>query len=413
MEILSASYLLPISAPPIEGGAIAFNNGVIEAVGTLKDIKRQFTAPIREYPGAVIMPGLVNAHAHLELTNFAKWCTDKGITETPSNYIEWILKVIKCKKALTEEDYSSAIKTGAELLIKSGTTSVGDILSCCNVLGVYENLKLSGRIYLELIGHDKEACKNGLEAAINKTKKITCRFLAGLSPHTPFTLSPEYLREIDIAAEELSLPLTMHIAESYEESAFFENSIGGIAEILYPLAGWGAYLPMPQKTTPVKFLENKGLIKEGLLAVHAVHLDREDALILKKHKNSIVLCPRSNEKLKVGKAPVKLFKELDIPLALGTDSLASNDSLSLWDEMRYFMDSYTGFFSPSEILKIGTLGGAKAIQTEKETGTLEKGKSADILVVEPAQTPKNGSVEEQLLEGEIVCSVWVKGVEAM
>jgi cytosine/adenosine deaminase-related metal-dependent hydrolase len=112
-----------------------------------------------------------------------------------------------------------------------------------------------------------------------------------------------------------------------------------------------------------------------------VHLNASDVEILKKRGVRVVLCPRSNDKLDVGKAPAYLLKKAGIPLALGTDSLASNDSLSMQDEMIFAMGSYQGVFTPEEILRMATLGGAEALRIDHETGSLEEGKRADFLIM--------------------------------
>ncbi len=179
-----------------------------------------------------------------------------------------------------------------------------------------------------------------------------------------------------------AVPMAIHVAESREEVDFLFDSGGKIAELLYPHVGWKDFIPPPRKTTPVEFLEKQGMLNGAPTAVHCVHVTPSDAEILRKRGVRVVLCPRSNEKLDVGRAPVHLYRKMDIPLALGTDSLASNDSLSMQDEMNYVLLNFPGVFDPMAILRMATLGGADAIGLAHETGSLDKGKRADFLVME-------------------------------
>jgi cytosine/adenosine deaminase-related metal-dependent hydrolase len=140
-----------------------------------------------------------------------------------------------------------------------------------------------------------------------------------------------------------------------------------------------------------------------------VHVNHADAELLAKHGAKVVLCPRSNDKLDVGKAPAYLFKKLGIPLALGTDSLASNDSLSLQDEMNFLMQNFPGVFSAGEVLHMATLGGARAIGLDHETGSLEKGKRADFLVMSLENIPKEEDLPGAVIEEGKLREVFIKG----
>jgi cytosine/adenosine deaminase-related metal-dependent hydrolase len=412
MQIIAASYLLPISSEPLSGGAIAFEDGIIKAVGTLKELHRSISAPVLEFPGLVIMPGLVNAHTHLELTHYPSWRLRKDLQYTPRTYVDWIIQVIKIKRTLQLQELVASLREGLDISLQAGVTMVGDILSDVRLLPAYGNKPVSGRIYLELIGQgtldsDLQGVINGYHEAVPEP------FLAGVAPHTPFTVAADYFSAITASATRAGLPITMHLAESREEAAFFHDSTGRIATELYPFVGWGSYLPSPLHTTPVGWINAAGGFGPDFLAVHGVHLNSADAHIIKQSGTSLVLCPRSNQKLDVGQAPAALFKSLGIPLALGTDSLASNDSLSLWDEMRFLMELYPGTFSAEEILEMGTLQGARAIGRGGEAGSLEPGKRADFLLLEPLQELSSADLEKQVLYQSRVSGVWSGGENAV
>jgi aminodeoxyfutalosine deaminase len=408
MQIIAASHLLPITSAPLQGGAVAFEDGVIKAVGPLDDLRRSIAAPVLEYPGHALLPGLVNAHTHLELTHFNAWLLRKDLRYTPRTFVDWIIQVIKVKRTLQPEELTASLQEGLDISLQAGTTMVGDILSDLRLLPAYGDAALSGRIYLEMIGQKPPHIMNPEELQ-QHLQKIPERFHAGIAPHTPFTVSAEYFSSIMTAARSLDLPVTMHVAESREEMAFFHDSTGKIATELYPFVGWESYIPPPLRTTPVSWINDAGGFGPDFLAVHLVHVNNSDARIIKQSGAAVVICPRSNQRLDVGRAPVPLFKSLDIPMALGTDSLASNDSLSLWDEMRFLLELYPDLLTPADLLLMGTLNGARAIGRGTEAGSLEPGKRADFLLVEPLQSPFTADLTEQILYNSRVSGVWSGG----
>lgn len=413
MQIIAASHLLPIDAEPLQGGAVAIEGGVIRAVGTLDELRRNFTAPVAEYPGCAIMPGLVNAHTHLELTHFPAWLLRKDLKYTPRTYVDWIIQVIKLKRGLHHDELAASLREGLDISLQAGTTMVGDILSDFRLLPSYAGRHLAGRVYFELIGQGPAHCSSLLEAAISQCDLLAAPFLPGLAPHAPFTVSAGFLAEIVAAARQRGLPLAMHLAESKEETAFFHDTSGMIATTLYPFVQWEEYLPPPRRTTPVEWLHAAVATGPDFHAVHCVHLTPADADNVKQSGMPIILCPRSNERLDVGRAPVHLFRKLDIPLALGTDSLASNDSLSMWDEMRALRQMYPGEFTPREVLAMATLQGAQAIRRGHESGSLQPGKRADLLLLEPLHKGFGADIHEQVLYNSRVRGVWISGTEAV
>ena len=412
MHIYAASYLLPINGSPVEGGAVAVENGRIMAVGRVDDLRKQFTAHIHEFPGFVLMPGLVNAHTHLELTHFPEWRCQYGLDNSLHSYVDWIMQVIKVKRGLELDVLSASLLEGLRISLQNGTTMVGDILSERRLLPLYEKSLLSGRIYLEFIGQDPERYSQLLDAIDQDIGFLSGDFLPGISPHSPFTVSQPLLNSLLEAARSRAIPLTMHLAESADEGAFYRKSTGRIAAELYPFVGWEEYLPKPMGVTPTEWLDSSGALAADFLAVHGVHLCRSDILRIKNSGSSLVLSPRSNQKLDVGRAPVELLVRAGIPLSLGTDSLASNDSLSLWDEMRFLLDSFPETFSPADVIKMATIGGARAIKRDLEAGSLEPGKRADFIIMKAGSRPAADKVYEQLLEDSEVCGVWCCGEEA-
>uniref|UniRef100_C6E3N7 Amidohydrolase n=1 Tax=Geobacter sp. (strain M21) TaxID=443144 RepID=C6E3N7_GEOSM len=408
MKIYAASYLLPISSPPIAGGAVAVENGVIAAVGTLPEVSTVCGAPVTDLPGCVIMPGLVNAHTHLELTHFPAWKLRKDLDYLPKRYVEWIQQVVKIKRALLPGEMEHSIREGIRLCLESGTTSVGDILSDFSLAPLYLDTPLAGRVFLEAIGHDPTQGENLLRRIETTLDIFAGSILPAISPHTPHTVSSQLLQALHALAVSRAIPKAIHLSETADEASFMHDTTGEIAELIYPMAHWEEYLPHPMYTTSTRFLCDLGVLDRSTLAVHAVHVTMDDVRLLKEKGCSVVLCPRSNDRLFVGTAPHKLLKKAGVPLALGTDSLASNDSLSLWDEVRYLQQQAQGVFSAEELIAMATIGGARALQIEASAGSLEPGKRADFQVLSLGSVSET-SVHAALLSKGRLEQVYVAG----
>ncbi|RQW83015.1 MAG: metal-dependent hydrolase [Geobacter sp.] len=402
MKIYAASHLFPVSSPAIEGGALVVENGRILAVGKLSELTASFAAPVVEFPGCAIIPGLVNAHSHLELTHFPSWKVRKSIDYSPRTYVDWIIQVIKIRRSLSLEERQHSVLEGIRISLEAGTTALGEILSDPALLALYLSSPLSGRVYLEALGQIPQRCA-GILSSIADTLPLFSGtdLLSGLAPHAPYTLSDDFFRELRDFSDEKSLPLMIHLSESREEATFLFDSSGPIAEKLYPFVDWSEHLPPVRRTTSTAYLDFLEVLRPGTTVVHCVHITPSEAEVLKKRGVSVVLCPRSNEKLDVGAAPVHLLKAAGIPLALGTDSLASNDSLSLFDEGRFLLRKFPEQFSPPEVLRMMTLSGAEAIGRAVEIGSLQQGKRGDFLVLSLRENPGKDLCLEVIEEAKV------------
>jgi aminodeoxyfutalosine deaminase len=410
MQIYTASYVLPISSPPIPGGAVAVENGVITAVGPAAALRKTSGAKVTDLPGCVIVPGLVNAHTHLELTHFPAWKVRKDLDYLPKTYVEWIRQVMKIRRALAPGEVELSVREGLRLCIESGTTAVGEILSDFTLAPLYTASPMAGRLFLEAIGQDPvlgDALLERLESSLAALPEGG--LLPGISPHTPHTVSEHLFQGIEEISRRLCVPKAIHLSESLEEVAFMFDSSGPIAAEIYPMARWEAYLPGPRHATSASYLDGLGVLGASTLAVHAVHVTPADVALLKQRGVTVVLCPRSNDALNVGRAPHHLLKNAGIPLALGTDSLASNDSLSLWDEMRYLQGSAPDAFSAEELIGMATLGGARALGIEARAGSLQAGKRADFLVYSGCDLLSEKSLYQGILEKGRLEQVYIAG----
>lgn len=400
--IHTAAWLINPDFPPLEGGALLVRDGMVAAVGTLADLKARYAAPVVEHHDGAILPGFVNAHTHLELTHYSAWRERNGMGYSPRRFVDWIIQLIKVSRGLHDGDFRASLSEGLRKCIEAGTTAVGDIVTRYDLLPLYGTSPIEGRLYFEVLGHAPDHFATRLQQALDAAGTLDAmRLTPGLSPHTAYTVGEGNLPPIRTAAAARKLPLAIHISESESENAFIFDSAGPLAEEFYPFVGWQQYLTPHRRCTSTELFDRHGLLTPATLAVHCVHVTLDDARILKERGCTVCLCPRSNERLAVGKAPTALFRKLGIPLALGTDSLASNDSLSLWDEMRFALDHYAGELGPADLLRMTTIGGATAIGLAARLGSLEPGKRADFQIIRHAGHEAKGLLERIIGEGRI------------
>jgi cytosine/adenosine deaminase-related metal-dependent hydrolase len=410
--IHAASWLINPDLPPVAGGAVLVRDGLVVATGTLAELKSRYSAIVVEHHDCAILPGFVNAHTHLELTHFPSWRLRTHVDYNPRRFSDWLIQLIKITRGLHLDDFRASLVEGLRKSAESGTTAVGDIFTRYDLLSSYDFLPLGGRLFFEVLGHDPERYGDRLNLALAAAANMAdCHLQPGLSPHAPYTTGEPNLQRIREAAASRGLPLSVHVSESQAETDFIFDTSGPLAEELYPFAGLQQYLTPPRRCSSTELLDRHGLLTPATMAVHCVHVTLADAQILKQRGTTICLCPRSNERLDVGRAPLALFRKLGIPLALGTDSLASNDSLSLWDEIRFALDQFADEISPAELLCMATLGGATALGLSDRIGSLEAGKRADFQIVRHAGQEKNGLLERVIGQGRIadVCIGGVPG----
>lgn len=400
-QIYAAKYLVSGIAPPIEGGAILCVSGKIAAVDTLAALKRQHPGlPVTDYPSGILLPLLINAHTHLELTDFPIWAHSNGQTQQPQKFIDWILNLIQVKKGLDQASYGQALKNGIEQSLAFGTGGVGDILAHHSARTAYAGTPLYGNLYLETLGQNPAVIrrlKKGLQQTLDHPFDAHLRL--GVSPHSPYTISTTYLRYIYRLCQKRGLRCSTHVAESADEVDFTCDSRGDLAERFYPAINWQGFIPSPMKVRPVEYLSQQGgLFPENLL-VHGVHLDPDDIELLGGKKMFLALCPRSNARLGVGRAPAAQLLKAGVRLALGTDSLASNDSLSVWDELAFAASWFDKDLDAPTLFHMATSTGAEALGIDHQLGSLSCAKHASFQVVHAPSELTAGGIYDYFTSG--------------
>ncbi len=386
MKILSADYVLPISAVLIENGAVAIEKDRIAAVGKREEIIKKFPeAKDENFGEAVIMPGLVNAHSHLEITAMRGFLDD-----VEEDFSAWLMKLtITRAEKLTEKDIEISALAGALEGARSGVTCFGDI-GRFGKAG-FEALKAVGLRGI-LFQETEFSPKN--EEAESDFARLKDKILAlkesetelvkvGISPHAPYTVSRKLFEKITEYALDENIKITIHAAESNQEKEFFLTGKGLFAELYQKLnLEWNA----PQKSE-IEYLAEIGVLQAKPLLAHCVKVSEKDIDLIAKSDSRIAHCPKSNAKFGHGFAPLEKFLDKKVCVGFGSDSVASNNICDILEEARFAtlfarnLANKTRFLTAREIIETATLGGAFALGLENEIGTLEADKQADLIVV--------------------------------
>ena len=387
--IITFAKLLTCKHPdnPIIDGALLINNGIIRTVGRAGPLLKRFPGQdVHRMQCAVIMPGLVNTHVHLELPSLLDSIRAQA-------FPDWVLKLIRAKKKIGKQDYVSAASENIHTLTRTGTTTVAEICTHAVSPALIKRIGLRAVVYNEII--------NMGSSLLLSRRKDSALVKFGLSPHTPYTVSKTFLLDIIKLAQKKQLRLAMHIAESKDEIKLLQRKKSGL-EKLYQFANWDLAWA-PTGSSSFEYLSKIDFLSPALLAVHAVQVNDHDINLIKRSGASVAHCPRSNRELGVGRMPLKKFLDAGIAVGLGTDSLASVPTLNMWDEMRYaYRIHRRDSISAENIFRIATIGGAKALGLDKEIGTIEPGKKADIIAV-PLPKKNTGNLYNDLLRETKSC----------
>lgn len=385
MKIFSAQYLLPVSADAIENGAVAVDGAKIVAVGTEKEIAGKFPDAIREDFGeAAIMPGLINCHSHLEITAMRGFLDD-----VENDFYAWLIKLTKVRgEILNEDDIKIAAVAGALEGVRAGVTCFGDIGRFGHA--GFEALKKN---YLRGVLFQETEFSPMNEKADEDFAKLKSKFLElksletailkiGLSPHAPYTVSRRLFERIADYAIAENIKTTIHVAESVQETDFFETGAGFFTELYKRMnLEWNA----PEKS-PVQYLADIGVLESAPLLAHCVKVSEKDVDLIAASRSKIAHCPKSNAKFGHGIAPLERFLDKKIAVGFGSDSVASNNVCDILEEARFATLAARTFgekrfLTAREIIETATLGAARALGLETEIGSLEAGKQADLIVV--------------------------------
>jgi cytosine/adenosine deaminase-related metal-dependent hydrolase len=381
--ILRAKYVMPNSRTIIENGAVATQGSQIVDVGRYLAIQNSGTAPIYDLGEAVLMPGLVNAHTHLDLTSIAD-----SIQRVPK-FTDWIFQIVGKR---TPETVGPSVREGVQQSLAGGVTTVGDIDGTGESVQVLRDTPIRKVVFFEVLGFSGERAAMGfnrLATYLDSPPVSDSLLTPALSPHAPYSTSADIYRECVMS----NLPVCTHIAETKEELEFLSRGTGAFLDYLEAFgistAEWS-----PPQLTPVQYMGTLGILRRSTVLAHCNYLTDADVTMLAESGVSVVFCPRSHHYFYHTDHPVAQLIEKGINVAIGTDSLASNWSLSLLDELK-FLARTQPYIRPETLLDMVTCNGAKVLGLA-QVGRLEKGWQADIIAV---QIPNDGRpVIEQILD---------------
>lgn len=379
--VLRARVVVPVSREPIEHGAIAISGERIAAVGKWSEFSSGHRAEVIDLGESILLPGLVNAHCHLDYTCMA------GQLPPTKSFVDWLKLITTNKSGLLYSEFAESWLTGAKMLVRAGTTTVADVEMVPDLLpDVWTATPLRVISFLEMTGvKSRRPAPEIVGEAMAKIASIPDgRRCMGLSPHAPYSTMPELLRLAGEIARREGLPVTTHVAESHQEFDMFMHGRGAMHDWLRRS---GRDMSDCGLDSPVQHLERAGLLGKNLLAIHVNHLAPGDAELLAKRSVSVVHCPRSHAYFKHRAFPLDELTRAGVNICLGTDSLASLHKprrqlaeLNMFDEMRQFAIANPAL-KPETILRMATLNGARALGLKGRLGELAPGAFADVVAI--------------------------------
>ena len=373
----------------IENGAIAIHDSRIVDIGTYAAVRRRNNSEVRDLGEAVIMPGLVNAHTHLELTHH------QDLIHRTSRFTDWLSQLIRNHKS-DPEWVNSAINDGIEMSLAGGATTVGDIHGFGKSAHTHKNSPVRSVVFFETTGFSPERTQIGVDRInefLESSPQADALFLPAVSPHALYSTSVTLYRYCLGLTQSRGLPLCTHLSETQDEIEFLASGTGAFADLLnafgISMSGW-----TPPRCSPVQYLKEIGILAYRPLLAHCNYLSDADIQSLAESGASVAFCPRPHHYFHHTSHPIRRLINAGVNVAIGTDSLASNWSLSMLDELKYLLKTQDSL-SPETIFDLVTINGARALSLNR-VGKLEKGWYADVIGV---AIPDNGQpVIQQILD---------------
>ena len=382
--LLRAEWVVPVSSEPIRNGAVLVEGSTITAVGPYEEVGKQAgREECLDLGSAIIMPGFVDAHSHVMYTVL------RGL-EDDQTLFGWLgACILGPSEVLSERDFLWSARLGCLEAIRAGITCLAD----STPLGLTTTRALSefglrGVVFKEVFQGEGGA-SDVLEEALREIEEMATEdpehLRAGISPHAPYSNPPGFIKATAELARERGLPISIHLAETKAELEFFLKGKGEIASISEVL---GLNLPGALGKTPTEYLSELKALGEDVLLAHCIHLLDRDVKLIASSGSSVAHCPKSNAKLGSGIAKVPELLSSGVKVGLGTDSVASNNVMDMFEEMRMaiFLQRALREDAPvltaQDVLYMATLGGAEALGLGDAVGSLEPGKKADLIAVE-------------------------------
>jgi 5-methylthioadenosine/S-adenosylhomocysteine deaminase len=381
-QVVSARWVLPVSSPPIEQGAVRIDaEGRIAAVGPARELASA-DLELHDLGDAALLPGLINVHTHPELAAF------RGLLDDLP-FHQWIPTLKRCRNdaALTDDDFDAAARWTCVEALRAGITTLAATETSGAAVSALRAAGMRGVVYVEAFGPAPAQLTESLgdlRARLTRAARwCNERVQVGVSPHAAYTVSDAlYVAVADIARAE-DLPMATHAAEAEAEDLLIRQGAGPFAA---GLRTRGIDTP-PRGESAIELLDRLGVLALRPLLIHCVRVSHDDLQRVATHGAAIAHCPVANARLGHGIAPIMEAREAGIRIGLGTDSVASNNRLDLLEEARVAQllqrarHLSSGALTGTELLRLCTIDGARALGLDARIGTLEPGKDADLCAV--------------------------------
>ncbi|MFL5503160.1 MAG: amidohydrolase family protein [Gemmatimonadaceae bacterium] len=370
-----ARWVLPITQPPIENGTVVEREGLITYVGSRAEAP---AGEDQDLGDAILLPGLINTHTHLELTAMRGFLED-------CRFAEWIDRLRQSRNEILDAPLLlDSARLGIIEGLEAGITSYADTCSSGVALYAMRELGVRGIMYQEVFGPDPSQAGIAMQDLEDRIGKLgaeqTDLVSLGVSPHAPYTVSDPLYAAAAKFARSLRLPLAMHIAESEPEHDLVTKGTGDFA------ARWTRRgIPATRRArSPIALLEKHDALGSDALLIHCVRVDDADIATIARHDCSVAHCPASNAKFGHGIAPLLPLVDAGVRVGIGSDSVASNNRMDILDEARLAVLIHRAAttrhdtFGAHQALELATIGGARALRIDSRVGSLEVGKDADL-----------------------------------
>ena len=398
--IVRARTVVTMDGAPIENGAVVISGNRIVDVGKFDELKTRNAGQVVDLGEQALLPGLINAHCHLDYT-----CL-RGKIPPQKTFADWIRAINAEKAKLSPKDYLSSINEGFAEAKRFGTTTIANLTAFPDLVSQI-HAPIRTWWFAEMIDVRAPECASELAdlviESLNKAENW------GLAPHAVFTASKNLFECCEEIARRGNVLLTTHLAESREEMEMFHDASGPLYEFLKSI---GRPMDDCGNHTPLELFvgASRGRVLPQWIVAHLNELAESDFELLKKSNMQfdIAHSPRSHDYFKHSQFPFGQLHSLEFNICLGTDSLASNENLSLFAEMRAFQRSEPGI-SPDEILKMATVNPTMALHQEKMIGRIRAGFCADLIAIQYSERDNpfeqivgfDGDVDWIMLNGKL------------
>jgi len=391
-QVYRARWVFSGDSAAVENGVVEIEAGRISALGDRAD------AAARDLGDVALIPGLVNAHTHLEFSDLAEPVSPA----TP--FTAWIRSLVANRRQ--RDPSADPVSQGLRESARAGTTTVGEIASPGWNLEDFQSANSRAVIFQELLGlaasqHDAQLALAKEHLAAPREERL----IHGISPHAPYSVRPPLYQALVDLAVERGAPLAVHLAETRAELELLKNGRGEFVELLRGFGVWDE-TAIPRGSRPLDYLRPLEAVQHALV-IHGNYLDDEEiAFLAERPQITVVYCPRTHAYFGHTPHPWLRLLKADASVAIGTDGRGSNPDLSVWRELQ-FLHSRFPQVDPAMLLELGTIRGARALGVDDSTGSLAPGKAADLAVVRLSGGPENLFAAESKIIGVMCGGEWV------